>query len=193
LRCPGQSNSLALKLLTLTAPGVPDLYQGTELWDLSLVDPDNRRPVDYESRAALLLEAGSADLPRLWSAGDERGLVKLAVVHRALSLRARQRASFGDGRAGAYRPLSAMGAASGHVVAFSRGTNVVTVVTRWPLSLEQEGGWGRTSFTLPAGEWFDVLSERHWHGAVAMGELLSGLPVALLERERHRRPRAGSI
>ena len=52
LRQPGQSNSLALKLLTLTAPGVPDLYQGSELWDLSLVDPDNRRPVDYEARAA---------------------------------------------------------------------------------------------------------------------------------------------
>src|SRR5581483_9774159 len=75
----GYSNSLALKLVTLTAPGVPDLYQGSELWDFSLVDPDNRRPVDYQLRAGLLKEAAEADLDRLWASGEDRiGLVKLA-------------------------------------------------------------------------------------------------------------------
>jgi (1->4)-alpha-D-glucan 1-alpha-D-glucosylmutase len=183
-RHPGQSNSLALKLLTLTAPGVPDLYQGSELWDLSLVDPDNRRPVDYETRAELLNKASSVDLCRLWAEGDERGLIKLALVHRALNLRSRKHASFGEGRKGAHRPLFATGPASDHMVAFSRGGNVVTVVTRWPLALEQAGGWGRTSLTLPKGEWADVLSGRRWQGGVLLHELLAGLPVALLEKVR---------
>ncbi len=90
LRQHGQSNSLALKLLTLTAPGVPDLYQGSELWDLSLVDPDNRRPVDYQTRAELLSKVGSVDLAQVWAEGDQYGLTKLALVHRVLSLRARE-------------------------------------------------------------------------------------------------------
>jgi (1->4)-alpha-D-glucan 1-alpha-D-glucosylmutase len=180
----GHSNSLALKLLTLTAPGVPDLYQGSELWDLSLVDPDNRRPVDYETRAELLNKAGSVDLSRAWAEGDELGLTKLALVHRALNLRARKHASFGEGKKGAYKPLFATGTASDHVVAFSRGGNVVTLVTRWPLALEQAGGWGRTSFTLPGGQWADVLSGGRWQGSVHLNELFSGLPVALLEKVR---------
>jgi (1->4)-alpha-D-glucan 1-alpha-D-glucosylmutase len=186
---PGRSNSLGLKLLTLTGPGVPDLYQGTELWDLSLVDPDNRRPVDYDAREALLAEIGAADLPSIWATGDERGLTKLGLVHRALELRARKPGSFGEGRGGAYKPLPALGTEADHVVAFSRGGNVVTVVTRWPLLLERSGGWGRTSLTLPAGEWVDVLSGRPWQGTVAVGKLLAALPVALLERVRARRDR----
>ena len=189
VRGPGRSNSLALKLLTLTAPGVPDLYQGSELWDLSLVDPDNRRPVDYDTREALLAEVGPAHLPGLWAAGDERGLTKLALVRRALGLRSRQPRCFGEGRSGAYKPRPATGVASDHVVAFSRGNNVVTVVTRWPLLLERAGGWGRTSLTLPAGQWSDVLSGAGWQGTVAVGDLLAGLPVALLERARPRRDR----
>ncbi len=190
VRAPGRSNSLALKLLTLTGPGVPDLYQGSELWDLSVVDPDNRRPVDYDARAALLNEAASADLPGVWRAGDEKGLTKLAVVRRALKLRAHRPRSFGEGRSGAYKPLFARGAASEHLVGFSRGTNVVTVVTRWPLVLERAGGWGRTSVALPAGVWLDVLGGGHWRGTVPVGELLSGLPVALLQRVRAPRPDA---
>ena len=187
IRGPGRANSLALKLLTLTAPGVPDIYQGSELWDLSLVDPDNRRPVDYEAREALLGEAASADLTRAWAGGDEVGLTKLALVRRALSLRARRPGSFGEGRNGAYKPLFANGTASDHLVAFSRGTNVVTLVTRRPLLLERGGGWGRTSLALPAGEWLDVLTGRRWHGTQPVRELLSGLPVALLERSRPER------
>ena len=69
-------------------------------------------------------------------------------------------------------------------MAFSRGGNVVTVVTRWPLALEHAGGWGRTSLTLPKGEWADVLSGRRWQGSALLGEVLSELPVALLEKVR---------
>jgi len=181
---PGRSNSLALKLLTLTAPGVPDLYQGTELWDLALVDPDNRRPVDYELRRRLLSEVGSADLAEVWAKGDDEGLTKLGVVQRALSLRARKPASFGEGARGSYRPLPARGPAADHAVAFTRGANVACVVTRWPLRLERAGGWASTVLNLPPGPWRDVLCEGTWAGAVPLAELLSGLPVALLEKLR---------
>lgn len=185
VRRPGQSNSLALKLLTLTAPGVPDLYQGTELWDLSLVDPDNRRPVDYQMRASLLKEAASADLAEVWAEGDAVGLVKLAVVSRGLGLRARHEACFGPGRRGAYVPVLAAGPAADHVVAFGRGASVVCVTTRLPLTLEAAGGWRSTSLDLPQGRWADVLGGGTWEGSVPLGELLAGLPVALLEKSRH--------
>lgn len=183
---PGRSNSLALKLLTLTAPGVPDLYQGSELWDLSLVDPDNRRPVDYQLRADLLPEAASGDIARLWASGDDAGLTKLAVVQRALALRARRPGSFGEGRRGAYRPLLASGPAREHVVAFCRGGNVVTAVTRWPMRLDRAGGWGQSVLELPEGMWKDVFCGGTWSGRVPLAGLFSGLPVALLEKVRAR-------
>ena len=191
VRRPGWSNSLALKLLTLTAPGVPDLYQGSELWDFSLVDPDNRRPVDYEARAALLKDVEAADLGRLWAEGDESGLIKLGVVHRALALRRRKPSSFGEGRRGAYGPVFASGPAADHVVAFSRGADVVTVAARWPLALEQAGGWRTTSLALPPGQWVDVLSGRACQGDVLVRDLLRALPVALLERVRSSPARNG--
>jgi len=184
LRRPGRSNSLALKLLTLTAPGVPDLYQGSELWDLSLVDPDNRRPVDFDLRRRLLAQAVSADLAETWAGRDDLGITKLALVKHALDLRARKPASFGAGKRGRYEPLFASGPAADHVVAFSRGGNVVTVVTRWSLALIQAGGWRSTSITLPPGHWSDVLSGMTWEGEVVVGRLLGGLPVALLEKAK---------
>ena len=191
VRRPGWSNSLALKLLTLTAPGVPDLYQGSELWDHSLVDPDNRRPVDYEARAALLKDVNAADMGQLWAEGDDRGLVKLAVVHRALELRSRKPSSFGAGRRGAYGPLLFSGPAAEHGVAFSRGGDVVSLVTRWPLALEEEGGWRNTSLGLPPGHWADVLSGRRYQGDVLVKDLLKALPVALLEKVGDLRGRNG--
>jgi (1->4)-alpha-D-glucan 1-alpha-D-glucosylmutase len=182
LRRPGWSNSLALKLLTLTAPGVPDLYQGTELWDLSLVDPDNRRPVDYEQRAALLKEAVSVDLAQVWAEGDERGLTKLALVHRTMELRRRRPACFGEGRRAAYTPLGPDGPAARHAVAFRRGADVVTVVTRWPVALVQRDGWGTTTLPLPPGRWVDLMTGAEVEGEVPLKDLLKALPVALLER-----------
>jgi (1->4)-alpha-D-glucan 1-alpha-D-glucosylmutase len=180
----GRSNSLALKLLTLTAPGIPDLYQGSELWDLSLVDPDNRRPIDYELRARLLLETEHVDLAATWARGDEVGLTKLALIKRALALRASRAASFGEGRHGSYKALPARGPASGHAVAYSRGGNVVVAVTRLPLRLEHSGGWGTTVLPLPEGNWHDVLCGRRYSGEARLAELFAGLPVALLERGR---------
>ncbi len=188
----GRIDSLAQALLKLTAPGVPDVYQGTELWDLSLVDPDNRRPVDFARRAELLgeLEAGMA-VPDILARADE-GLPKLWLVHRALRLRRARPSSF-DGR-GAYRPLVARGTRSDHVVAYARGEDVVAIVPRLPLGLT--GGrprsdlripaarWRDTTLGLPEGRWRDQLTGReHVGGERGLGELLEAFPVALLLRD----------
>ncbi len=187
IRRPGQAVAIATKLITLTAPGVPDLYQGSELWDLSLVDPDNRRPVDFELRHRLLRRAASLDAATVWADDDPEGLVKLAVVRAALDVRRRHPEWFGPGQAGAYRPMLAEGTAADHVVAFGRGgpeaAGAITVTTRWPLLLQRNGGWRDTKMELPPGQWKDLLSGALRSGVVAMDDLLCRLPVALLINE----------
>jgi (1->4)-alpha-D-glucan 1-alpha-D-glucosylmutase len=163
---PGRSNSVAQKLLQLTMPGVPDVYQGQELPDFSLVDPDNRRPVDYDTRRRALADLAAAD-------------AKLRVTAAALRLRRERTPSFVGG---AYTPLRATGTAADHAVAFGRGHDIVTVVTRLPVGLRRRGGWGDTELTLPTGEWRDVLSDQRV-ASTRLEEILRGSPVALLVRE----------
>jgi (1->4)-alpha-D-glucan 1-alpha-D-glucosylmutase len=163
-----RATTLATKLLQLTLPGVPDTYQGTELVDLSLVDPDNRRPVDYAERAARLeaLDGGAAarDL------NDE----KLLVTSRALRLR-RERGALVTG---GYQPLDS---GSPHVLGFLRGGTVATVVTRWPHSVD---AWSEQSVGLPEGRWRDALTDTvHTGPGVLARDLLSTYPVALLVKE----------
>ncbi|TFV88941.1 malto-oligosyltrehalose synthase, partial [Blastococcus sp. CT_GayMR20] len=138
----GWSNSLAQKLLQLTMPGVPDVYQGTELWDFSLVDPDNRRPVDYALRRKLLADLDGGAVPAV----DETGAAKLLVVSRTL----RARRDHPEWFAG-YEPVEVRGTAADHVVAFDRG-GVVAVATRLPVGLAEDG-WGDTALQLPNGPW----------------------------------------
>ncbi len=175
---PGQVNSLAQLLVTLTAPGVPDIYQGTELWDLSLVDPDNRRPVDFRHREKLLARAGKLDGARAWQEGAE-GLAKLWLISRTLAFRARQPECFGA--RGCYTPVYASGKKAAHVLSFLRGEEVLTVVPRLPLKLG--GEWGGTSIDLPKGQWENILTAETWSSSpVPMEELLRVFPVALLAR-----------
>jgi (1->4)-alpha-D-glucan 1-alpha-D-glucosylmutase len=174
---PGRVNSLALKLFALTCPGVPDLYQGSELWDLSLVDPDNRRPVDYDLRRRLLRELDSLSAQAAWARADE-GFPKLLVVRRALELRAERPEVF---RTGGYRPLTADGATAEHVVAFTRAEQVVTVVPRLVLGLG--GGWRDTVVELPPGRWRNRLTGAGEQGVARVAMLLEEFPVALLARE----------
>ncbi|SDM01138.1 maltooligosyl trehalose synthase [Lentzea albidocapillata subsp. violacea] len=164
IKVPGWSNSLGQKLVQLTAPGVPDVYQGTELWDFSLVDPDNRRPVDYDVRRDLLARIESGWLPEV----DDSGAAKLLVVQKALHVRKR-------GLHG-YRPLHAEGPAAGHVLAFER-SGVITVATRLPVGLEQKG-WQDTVLPLPGTKWTDVLTGRP--ATEDLASLLDTYPVALL-------------
>jgi (1->4)-alpha-D-glucan 1-alpha-D-glucosylmutase len=188
LRKPGWINSLAQKLLTLTAPGVADLYQGSELWDLSLVDPDNRRPVDFSLRRRVLVETVAADPGAVWATEDGTGRAKVLVVTRALHLRKAHPDWFGPGDGGFYEPLDAAGQAAGHVIAFVRGRGAITIVPRLPLGLERQGGWADTTLALPPGSWSNELGDPDtaWTGTVRLADLLASFPVALLSKEPRR-------
>ena len=180
---PGRVNALAQKLLQLTAPGVPDVYQGTELWDLSLVDPDNRRPVDFLLRRRALdeLEARARSSPEAILEAMDAGLPKMWVVRQALRIRAEQPRAFGDG--GCYHPLPVKGEAARHVVVFARSGGAVTLVPRLVLRLEVAGGWKDTGVALPDGRWENRLTgEEVDGGEVAVDTLLARFPVALLAR-----------
>lgn len=175
----GRSNSLSAKLLQLAGPGVPDVYQGTELWDHSLVDPDNRRPVDFAARAALLRlldeDAAQGILPPI----DDSGLAKMLITSRTLRLR-RDHADLFD----RYRAAGVAGEASEHAIAMDRG-GVIAVATRLPVGLARRGGWGDTVLMhrdLPS---VDVLTGRKIDGGpVRLAELLDTYPVALLVEDR---------
>jgi (1->4)-alpha-D-glucan 1-alpha-D-glucosylmutase len=176
VRPSGRSNSLGQKLVQLVMPGVPDLYQGSELWDLSLVDPDNRRPVDFGLRRELLARIDAGWLPEV----DDSGAAKLLVVARTLRLR-RDRPELFAG----YRGLPAEGPAAGHVVAFERGGGrLVAVATRLPLRLQRNGGWRGTTLPLSGGmgAWTDVLTGQPAGGSTPLDRVLASYPVALLVR-----------
>jgi (1->4)-alpha-D-glucan 1-alpha-D-glucosylmutase len=168
----GWSNALGQKLVQLTQPGVPDVYQGTELWEESLVDPDNRRPVDYDLRRALLDQLDAADDPPPVGAD---GAAKLWLVARTLRLRR----DWPDLFTG-YAPVFAEGPAASHCVAFDRG-GVIPVATRLPVGLERTGGWHDTTLDV-GGSATDVISGRRHERDVAVSDLLSDYPVALLVR-----------
>jgi (1->4)-alpha-D-glucan 1-alpha-D-glucosylmutase len=175
LLLPARINSLAQTLIKLTAPGVPDFYQGTELWDLSLVDPDNRRPVDYERRRSLLgsvEHVGRAPADLDW----DSGLPKLWLIARTLAVRRRLPESFGPD--GAYHPLLARGSRLGHILAYTRGENVITVVPRFTLTLD--GRWSDTTIPLPPGEWRNEFTGATHSGEITPQECFGNFPVALL-------------
>jgi (1->4)-alpha-D-glucan 1-alpha-D-glucosylmutase len=199
-------NSLAQTLIKITAPGVPDFYQGTELWDFSLVDPDNRRPVDFASRAALLDELrariAAGDLPRLARELVEQwpdGRIKLYTIHRALTYR---RGTPDLLRMGDYVPLQTGGRAAEHVCAFARRgamRTIVTVVPRLTARLTDNGArlplgadvWGDTRVVvprdLPDGPYVNLFTgeevrsgDRNGSPVLAIEDLLAEFPVALL-------------
>lgn len=162
-------NVLGQKLVALTMPGVPDVYQGCDLVDRSLVDPDNRRPVDFADRRARLARLDSGEPPRDLS--DE----KLLVVSRALRLRREHPEWFGPGST-----YSALSTSAPRAVAFARGGAAVTVVSRLTARAPD---WGEETIGLPEGAWRDVLTgERYAGGATLLSTVLARLPVALLAR-----------
>jgi (1->4)-alpha-D-glucan 1-alpha-D-glucosylmutase len=166
----GWSNSLALKLIQLTAPGVPDVYQGSELWEMSLVDPDNRRPVDYAVRRDYLARITDGWLPPI----DDTGAAKLLVTTRALRLRRERPELFWR-----HASVDAFGPAADHVIAYDRG-GAVTVATRLPVGLA-DTGWADTTIMLAGHAWQDALTgARFAGGQVRVADLLSRYPVSLL-------------
>ncbi|MEU4245507.1 malto-oligosyltrehalose synthase [Actinoplanes sp. NPDC026619] len=172
---PGWSNSLGQKVVQLTMPGVPDVYQGSELWDFSLVDPDNRRPVDFAARRELLARIDDGWLP----GADDSGAAKLLVTSRTLRLRRQRPELFTS-----YRPVWAEGRCGEHALAFDRG-GVVTVATRLPVGLSRHGGWGDTALSLDGHSWTEVFTNTSYGGnRLAVAELLRTYPVALLVKEQ---------
>lgn len=189
---PGHINSVAQTLLRNTSPGIPDLYQGTDLWDYSLVDPDNRRAVDYDHRRTLV---SSTSFTRPLASHWRSGVVKQAVIRAALMLRAAEPTIFEQG----YQPLYASGPRAEHVVAFVRGSGnhaalvVVPSLCSWQLAgyCRDEAStarefWSGTTLRLPDGlgdVWRDLLAQRTLvvgaTGAISLNDLFEYWPVAL--------------
>ncbi len=178
-----QSLSLSQTLLKLTSPGIPDIYQGSELWDLRLVDPDNRTPVDYEVRRALLRDVTGPERDGFMSRLAEGG-PKLRLIAAALAVRARCAEAFGRGSG--YERLPVSGSRSEHAICFSRmrpdgEPAALTIAVRWPLLLRP--GWLDTKVRLPGGFWLDALTGQGVPGGEQRLEsMLDEAPVALLER-----------
>ena len=179
LLVPGRLNALSQVLLQCVGCGVPDIYEGDELWNLSLVDPDNRRPLTHDARP-LLAALREADGPPADALNDldDPGLPKLWTVSRALSLRARRNDCFHPGAS--YHPVEVRGQAAEHVLGFVRGDDVVAVAQR--LTTKRADGWGDTRLVLGSGHWHDVLSDSSHHGEPSLAQVLSSFPVAVLER-----------
>ncbi len=174
----GRVNSLAQTTLLLTCPGIPDLYQGTEVWDLSLVDPDNRRPVDYDARRRLFAAVAGAGPERALDRDDEGG-PKLWLIHRLLGHRRRHPAAYGPGSG--HEPLPVLGPASSHAVAFTRTGGLAVVVPRLVTGLADD--WSGTTVALPGGAWVSVLDgEAVPGGETSLAALLGRFPVAILGR-----------
>jgi (1->4)-alpha-D-glucan 1-alpha-D-glucosylmutase len=169
-----QIKSLAQTLIKLTAPGVPDIYQGNELWDFSLVDPDNRRAVDFELRKDLLAKVKKLSAEEAWRYRDQ-GLPKLWLIHKTLSFRARHEKLFQDN----YQPIFLHGGNAGHFIAFVRGHAVMTVVPRFTRS----PAGGTPTLPLPDGNWRNEFTRETFAGMVAASELFNKFPVAFLIRE----------
>lgn len=172
----GWSNSLSAKLLQLAGPGIPDVYQGSELWEQSLVDPDNRRPVDFTERRRLLTALETEDPPLV----DRSGAAKLLVTSRTLRLR-RERADLFT----RYVPVTVVGPAADHAIAFDRG-GALAVATRLPVALAQRGAasgdpWEDTMLLRHHGPTTDIFTGRRFNGGrIPLAELLGTYPVALL-------------
>jgi (1->4)-alpha-D-glucan 1-alpha-D-glucosylmutase len=173
----GRATSLAQTTLLLTCPGIPDLYQGSEVWDHRLVDPDNRRPVDFRELQDLLHATDQDDYQGARLRADQGG-PKIWLVSRLLRHRRANPALYGSST---YEDLEVRGAKAAHVVAFTRGGLVVVV----PRHLARLGGdWADTTVTLPSGEWRNILTGQDGHsgGWRNVDTLLGDLPVAVLER-----------
>ena len=196
----GAVNSLAQVVLKVASPGVPDFYQGTEMWDLSLVDPDNRRPVDYETRRNALQDLrelaarqGESAVCRETLASLADGRVKLWTVHRALALRNRVAEIF---RRGTYTPVAASEEHAEHVVAFLRGQSVLAAVPRFAWTLMHGkarmplgNAWGSGQLAVPemaGAELENVFTGERLRvnddGRLALCEIFAEFPVALFLR-----------
>jgi (1->4)-alpha-D-glucan 1-alpha-D-glucosylmutase len=208
---PGMLNSLSQTLLKIASPGVPDFYQGTELWDFSLVDPDNRRPVDFGKRVMLLEElkqreqADRASLVRDLLAHWADGRVKLYVTHKGLSLRSSQSSLFEKGN---YRPIEVSDEAKDHICAFARQSGEAWALVAVPRLISNLSGpdepplgeraWGSSALVLPEDApqyWRNILTEDELEvdrskqkKLLYLASIFSSFPLALLTPAKRETP-----
>ncbi len=191
----GIFNSLSQTLLKITVPGVPDFYQGTELWELSLVDPDNRRPVDFEQRRTYLSairEQAKTDILALIQEllkHKTDGRIKLFLTAQLLQARTNYVSLFQDGD---YLPLEIHGTCANHIIAFARregNQTAIAIAPRFLTSLIQPGEnplgesvWQDTHLQLPSGTWKNVLTQQPLQTTetLSIASALAHFPVALL-------------
>jgi (1->4)-alpha-D-glucan 1-alpha-D-glucosylmutase len=194
----GIFNSLSQTLLKLTSPGLPDIYQGTELWDLSLVDPDNRRPVDFEQRLSFLQEIQRRSKTGMQSLIDdlvatrEDGRLKLFLIARVLEGRQQYIEVF---QQGSYQPLKITGQYANHVIAFARTyeqTTIIVIAPRFLTSVIEfdqyplgEQVWGDTAIELPPGSdstWHEMITDQTLSAgnSINIGQVLTSFPTALI-------------
>lgn len=190
------SNSLTQVLLKFTCPGTPDIYQGCELWDFSLVDPDNRRPVDYTSRAALLKNAKTQHVGQLWQT-RHNGAIKLWLTHKLLLQRKNNPKLFTEGH---YIPLLIEGVYKDQVIAFARvyQRQWLIVVSALHTAAINTSDWADTKIILPHDaplEWRNVLNDEKkiWNEQIFLKELLFDLPFLLLRSDISSKERAAGI
>jgi (1->4)-alpha-D-glucan 1-alpha-D-glucosylmutase len=176
---PGYLNSLSQTLLKLTTPGVPDIFQGNVIWDYSLVDPDNRRAVDFDSRELAVAAMRQMNVEQAWRRRSE-GYPKLWVIQRTLQFRRRKPELFGA--SSTYQVLRLHGAKARNAVAFQRGEGVVVIAPR--LVVHLAGDWAGTEVALPEGEWRNQFTGETVPGGVRLlVELTKLFPVVLLTRK----------
>lgn len=175
---PGRINSLAFVLLKITCPGVPDIYQGSELWDLSLVDPDNRRPVNYKIRLKLLDEIKNMNAKDVCKRMDQ-GLPKLYLIHKILAFRKARPELFNNQT---YNPITPQGNKNRNIIAFNRGNSLITVVPRF---IKGAGNnWDDTCITIPEGVWVNILDGKAYsESTIKIQDLFALFPVSFLARE----------
>jgi (1->4)-alpha-D-glucan 1-alpha-D-glucosylmutase len=179
-------------VLHLTAPGTPDIYQGDELWNFVLVDPDNRRPVDYDARRSALSSLGNTNWKGAGRLDPFDHRTKLVVIHRLLNVR---RAHANLFTSGTYTPIIATGSRASHVIAFLRSygrQHALCVASRLMCDVEESGGfeawWGDTALQLPSDvvesdrTWRSAVDEREFRvgNALPLGRALGQFPGALL-------------
>lgn len=200
----GIINSLAQVLLKFTCPGIPDVYQGCELWDLSLVDPDNRRPVDYQIREQFSQQLEGSSIKQLWN-DRYNGQIKLWLTQKLFAVRQEQALLFAEGE---YIPLKVEGAHKNHLIAYARKHRHTFYITAIPLNLgalakQQKKtalkiDWADTHLQLPAGapEDFENLltgEKSNGKGGIKISQLFNQFPLALLKLEHNNNGRAAGI
>jgi (1->4)-alpha-D-glucan 1-alpha-D-glucosylmutase len=177
LRGAAERNAIAQLVLKLTVPGVPDTYQGNEIFRYDLTDPDNRRELDFAALGAKLRQVERANCTELLASRDP-DLRKLYVTHKLLQLRRAQPEWFGA--AASYQPLRSTGLHADRITSFARGMHVIVAVPRLTAGIADN--WADSGIELPAGVWQNVLCGAHVQAGLA-AELFAQIPAAVLVRQ----------